>query len=260
MNMQDYRKHIEINKETTCSVDGCCERADYIVILYDYYYYENETFYEQDFTCPFICEKHRAENELKASGERRPRCNVYYPYTNRHNALGYTKYEPIKEYYPELFDSSEIENNKDLQISLESINAELIEYLSRNPVFLYELTPRKFEELIAELLKNQGYDVTLTPKTRDGGKDIVAVYNSPFGHQMFVVECKKFNRENKVGVELVRALYGVKYAEKYNQAILVTTSTFTKDARDFVSPHRFDLLLKDYNDITNWIKNYKKVK
>ena len=61
-------------------------------------------------------------------------------------------------------------------------------------------------------------------------------------------------------MELVRALYGVKYAEKYNQAILVTTSTFTKDARDFVSPHRFDLLLKDYNDITNWIKNYKKVK
>ena len=119
-----------------------------------------------------------------------------------------------------------------------------------------QLHHRKFEELIAEIIRSKGYDVTLTPKTRDGGKDIIALYKSPFGHQMFIIECKKHNEDNKVGVELVRGLYGVKTAERYNQAILVTTSTFTRDAKEFVKPLKFELELKDYDDVARWCKEY----
>jgi len=72
------------------------------------------------------------------------------------------------------------------------------------------------------------------------------------------VECKRYQEKTKVGVEMVRGLYGVKTAEQYNQAILVTTSTFTKPAIDFVKPLKFQLELKDYNDITEWCKSYKK--
>jgi restriction endonuclease Mrr len=120
------------------------------------------------------------------------------------------------------------------------------------------LNPRKFEILIAEILKDKGYEVTLTPSTRDGGKDIVAVYNSPFGHQIFIVECKRYKEEHKVGVEIVRGLYGVQMAERYNQGIIATTSTFTKDAIDFVKPLKFQLELKGFDDIKEWIKNYGK--
>ncbi|AZB11943.1 hypothetical protein EG344_23830 [Chryseobacterium sp. G0162] len=56
-------------------------------------------------------------------------------------------------------------------------------------------------------MRSKGFDVTLTLQTRDGGKDIIALYKSPFGHQMFIVECKKYNEENKFGVELVRGKY-----------------------------------------------------
>ena len=106
--------------------------------------------------------------------------------------------------------------------------------------------------MIAEIFKDKGYEVTLTTKTNDGGKDIVALYKSPFGHQMFVIECKKYKEENKVGVELVRGLYGIKTAERFTQAILVTTSSFTKDAREFVKPLKYELELKDFNDVTQW--------
>jgi hypothetical protein len=253
----NYTKHIDYKKEMKCSVEGCNSNADYEVVLYDYYSYVKETFYEQDFTCPFICEKHMLENEKKAIGERRPRGYVSYPYTNKHHALGYSKYNPIKDIYPELYDASKIENNADLQISLEEINSELIEYLAKYPEYLHKLSPRKFEELIAKLFENHGYEVTLTPETRDGGKDIIAVYNSPFGHQMFIVECKKHKEGHKVGVEFVRALYGVKHSGSYTQAILATTSSFTKDAIDFVKPHKYDLLLKDSKDIEEWLRNYK---
>ena len=121
-----------------------------------------------------------------------------------------------------------------------------------------EMNPRKFEILIAEILKDKGYEITLTPSSRDGGKDIVAVYNSPFGHQMFIVECKRYNEQNKVGAEIVRGLYGVQMAGNYNQGIIATTSTFTQGAIDFVKPLKFQLELKDFEDIKEWIKNYGK--
>ena len=78
-----------------CSVEGCAEPAAYEVFLYDSYTVPREEFYEQDFTCPFLCNIHKDENEARAKGERRPRAVVRYPYTNSHGAQGYTKYEKL---------------------------------------------------------------------------------------------------------------------------------------------------------------------
>lgn len=254
--MIDYNKYVTYTTGTKCSVDNCENLAEYEVVLYDFYEYPKTTFYEQDYTCPFLCKEHLEINEMNAKGERKPRGHVQYPFTNRHHAQGYSKYNPLIDVYPQLFSSGETENNANVQIDLNDINNELIAYLAKHPEYLRHLHHRKFEELIAEIIRSKGYDVTLTPKTRDGGKDIIAIYKSPFGHQMFIVECKKYDEDNKVGVELVRGLYGVKTAERFNQAILVTTSTFTADAKEFVKPLKFELELKDYNDITQWCKEY----
>jgi hypothetical protein len=78
----EYKKYKEYIPETICSVENCNSEADYEVVLYDYYLSYSETFYEQDYTCPFICQKHLEENENKAQGERRPRGYVHYPFTN----------------------------------------------------------------------------------------------------------------------------------------------------------------------------------
>ena len=81
-----------------CSVDGCEREAAFEVILYDFYASVSraEVFSEQDFTCPYICEARATENENGAQGERKPRGVVQYPYTNRHQAQGFTIYSPIK--------------------------------------------------------------------------------------------------------------------------------------------------------------------
>jgi|GEM_PF-697774 len=88
----------EYTPQTTCSVEGCTRPADFQVILYDEYS-DGTVFYEQDFTCPFLCQFHRDENEKRAQGKRVPRGVGVYPYTNQHGAQGYTKYVPIKEAY-----------------------------------------------------------------------------------------------------------------------------------------------------------------
>src|SRR5271166_1023037 len=45
----------------------------------------------------------------------------------------------------------------------------------RDPQQLLELDSRQFEELVAEIWHRFGYSVELTLRTRDGGRDVIAV-------------------------------------------------------------------------------------
>ena len=49
-----------------------------------------------------------------------------------------------------------------------------IEKEDTHPELMRNLSPRKFEELVAELFSDMGYEVVLTPATRDGGFDFKA--------------------------------------------------------------------------------------
>lgn len=81
-----------------CAVERCTARADYEVILYDFFGDQpsgEEVFWEQDFTCPYLCGTHVKENELSAQGIREPLGLVEYRYTNQHRAGGFSIYRPL---------------------------------------------------------------------------------------------------------------------------------------------------------------------
>jgi hypothetical protein len=77
-----------------CSVPDCSNLADVEVRLYDIYPYQEgaQIFDERDFTCPFLCAEHVAENERTADGERKPRGFIRYKYSNGHGAQGFSVY------------------------------------------------------------------------------------------------------------------------------------------------------------------------
>jgi hypothetical protein len=119
---------------------------------------------------------------------------------------------------------------------------------------LLALTSREFEELIAGVWTRFGYQVELTARTKDGGRDIIAVRKAE-AETRFLIECKRYSPENKVGVSLVRALYGVKVDEKATKAILATTSTFTTGAKRFFDAHRWELERRDHQGVLDWLKH-----
>lgn len=136
------------------------------------------------------------------------------------------------------------------------ISAKLMEHLKRHPEELHAIKPRQFEELIAELLSSYGMQVELTPASKDGGYDLYAVSTNEAGLKSnWIIECKKWSAENKVGVEVVRALYCVKSELKVANALLATTSSFTRGVHDF-RRSRYDLDLKDFGDIVDWVQKY----
>ena len=125
--------------------------------------------------------------------------------------------------------------------------------LSNNPKRFFDLSPREFEVVIAETLTRLGCIVELTASSRDGGKDIYAIRQDHLGSFLFIVECKRYAPTNKVGVGVIRALYGVVQAERATAGIVAATSFFTHDAREFQRRISAQMALKDYCDIQDWL-------
>ena len=130
--------------------------------------------------------------------------------------------------------------------------SELAYEISQKPQRMFEITPRQFEELIAYVFENHGFEVELTKRTRDGGRDIIAIKDELGIPSKYIVECKRYAKGNKVGVDVVRQLFGVQMSEGANKSIVATTSYFTKGAIDFVNntqQTKWLMSLLDHNEI-----------
>lgn len=165
--------------------------------------------------------------------------------------------EPIYQLPPKIIlpEKEIIQITQPLIVSTEN---RLITSLQKQPGDLRQLDSRTFEKLLAELLVDLGWEVELTKATRDGGADILAYMNTDLGRFLCLVEAKHYREDRKVGVELVRTLYGTLCDAQANSAMLITSSSFTKDARDFQQKHQYQLNLREYADVVNWILNFGK--
>ncbi len=134
---------------------------------------------------------------------------------------------------------------------------DLIKKLKSRPEDIYTISPRRFEELLAELLSDMGLDVVLTPQTRDKGRDLLAYVNSPVGRLLCLVEAKRHRKDRPVGIDLVTRLYGTLCTENANSAMLVTTSYFSAEARGFQRRFAWQLQLREYGDVIKWIGDYR---
>jgi HJR/Mrr/RecB family endonuclease len=141
-------------------------------------------------------------------------------------------------------------------IVITDINDEIKKYFRKYPQKLYQLQPRKFEELIASILKDLGFTVELTQASRDGGRDIIASMKNALTNFLAYVECKRYAPDNKIGVGIIRQVSGVHYLRKPSKSVIVTTSFFTKDAKEEAKRIENQLDLNDFNSIKSWLEKY----
>jgi restriction system protein len=138
------------------------------------------------------------------------------------------------------------------------ISDAFLRQVADDPTAVFRMSSRRFEELVAELLERNGYTVTLTPPTRDGGKDMYAAKKDDLGSFLYVVECKRHAPDRPVGIGIVRALHGVAQHERVNAAMLMTTSYFSGPAREFAEEIRYQISLKDYFDLRWWLERHRR--
>jgi len=110
------------------------------------------------------------------------------------------------------------------------IRARWIDDVTSGTGALFRLSPRGLEILVAALYRELGYNVILTPPSRDGGRDVIAARETPGQREVIQIECK--THTSPVGVTYVRQLRGVIERHRANRGILVTIGRFTRGARE----------------------------
>jgi restriction system protein len=92
-----------------------------------------------------------------------------------------------------------------------------------------DLSWQEFEYLVGEAYRRQGFVVQETGSpSGDGGIDLLLTR----GPERVLVQCKQW-KKRRVGVKPVRELYGVMVSEGASKAILITSGSFTPEARRF---------------------------
>jgi len=101
------------------------------------------------------------------------------------------------------------------------------------------LSWREFENLVGEFFRRKGFRVEQRGGGEaDGGVDLVA----SIGDDRYLVQCKHW-RVQRVGVKVVREICGVAAVEAAAGVFVVTSGSFTDEARRFVEENRIDIEL-----------------
>ena len=107
---------------------------------------------------------------------------------------------------------------------------------------LHGMSWREFETLVSEGFRLQGYQVDETGGGGpDGGIDLVLSRPGKTGREKYLVQCKQW-RAFKVGVTVVRELYGVMAARGAAGGFVVTSGRFTEEAISFASGRNVTLV------------------
>ena len=100
--------------------------------------------------------------------------------------------------------------------------------LRQDQEYWYNLNPYEFEKEVAYWFQQKGYKTKVTPKSGDGGVDIIIRKNDYIGY----VQCKRYINA-KVDRPTLNALYGVVCANNATQGIIVCLNGITKEATEF---------------------------
>lgn len=109
---------------------------------------------------------------------------------------------------------------------------DIVALLQKDPSVAFQISPEKWEEIIAGAYHKAGFeDVTLTPRSGDHGRDIIAIKKG-LGIIRIIDQVKAFAPNRPVTANDVRALVGVLHGDGASKGFLTTTSDFAPRLRE----------------------------
>ena len=133
-----------------------------------------------------------------------------------------------------------------------SLAQELLDRVKKCP-------PRFFEQLVVDLLVAMGYGGSrqdaghAVGRTGDGGIDGI-IKEDRLGLDVVYLQAKRW--QGSVGSSVVREFAGSLEGHRAQKGVLITTSEFTKDAREFVERVGKKIILIDGQELTNLMVDF----
>jgi SNF2 family DNA or RNA helicase len=178
------------------------------------------------FVRKFYCKDTIEERILKKLAEKRRLFRQIIDENRPAESMGLTEEEIFS-----LF-NLKVRPRKQTQQKEEKVSIQLI---------LENLSPSQFENVVAEIYEKQGYKVTVTAGSHDRGIDIIAEKSVGEAREKVAIQCK--HQKAVVGRSVLQQLWGV-VADDHSitRGDLVTSSSFSAEARDFAKGKRLTLI------------------
>lgn len=133
---------------------------------------------------------------------------------------------------------------------------EIMDLIQRDPDVIYQIDPRKWEEIIAAAYHRQHFEVTLTPRSGDQGRDVIAMREDVGSIRIFD-QVKRYKPGHLVTLEEVHSMLGVLTAAgNVSKGVVTTTSAFASGIAKNEELARlipFRLELKDRDKLLPWL-------
>lgn len=139
-----------------------------------------------------------------------------------------------------------IEEN--IQIIKDSVSDSLINNILKS-------SPSFFEKIVVDLIKAMGFGVrgNVVGKSHDGGIDGI-IYQDSLGLEKIYLQAKRY-KDNTIGRPEVQKFAGSLVDS--NKGILITTSAFTKEARDFATSYqKANIVLIDGDELVGYMYDF----
>lgn len=138
----------------------------------------------------------------------------------------------------------------------------LLSLIAQEPRVLGAIEHRRFEEMVATLLSDLGWDeVELMPGSHDGGKDIIASRRDVRTGNRLVVffECKHWCSGKRVHVQVVTKLARVVADSRVSAGVLIATGGFAPTlVEQQMNFERSKIFLRGSGDIHRWISVWER--
>jgi restriction system protein len=145
-----------------------------------------------------------------------------------------------------------------LEAASNLLNATLRDDLLSN---LLEMSPQRFERLILDLLNAMGYgggnieSGSMTKATGDGGIDGI-INEDALGLDAVYIQAKRYAPDNTVGRPDIQRFVGSLTGESATKGVFVTTSDFSREARDFVQRVQQRIVLINGKQLSQLLVNH----
>lgn len=112
---------------------------------------------------------------------------------------------------------------------IKQLSKKFIELVALNPDNLKNLEWRDLERTVAELFQGIGFKTTLTPSSKDGGKDIILECTIENIQKSFIIEIKHWRSGQRVGQSAVKEFTNVIIHEKREKGLYLSTYGFSSN-------------------------------
>jgi hypothetical protein len=149
----------------------------------------------------------------------------------------------------------------EVRLILKAVSEQFARLIARDAGTLAHLEWRDVERTIAEVFDGLGFRVTLTPGSKDGGKDVVLECEVAGNRAVYYVEIKHWRSATRVGADAVEKLLKVVVREKKDGGLFLSTYGFTDNAfEQLTTVDKQRLKFGDQDRIVTLCRTYVKAK